>query len=676
MSIQQIRRRAGTRRDDAGVILVLTGLLLIPIMAFTALAVDMSSWYSRATELQRAADSAALSGVVWQPRNDVSATNANITLKRNGFEDGTGNISVTQGPAGADGDAYKVCVTDNKVTQYFGAVIGSPTKIERCSTAKFNLPLPMGSPNYTFGGADFVGNHTWPKPAVPAYGPAPTPPGGDYNLDPDNYNSAVVAGMTGTKAPFNGGRYGCKTVTSGTNRGYYWNASGNGRQLTSSSNNLGNYDVASYRSGGRRYYLYAIDLPDCSWTAPAQPAVAESWVIKPSMQAGYWASIEAPGTDAVQGDRFSPVCYGVRGPSNLVCPATSSAGGVNPEHPTAANENGYFYKLDIKASNPVVMIQIFDAGMESGSVASDTEWSASSSSWDTHFAVYNADGTPYNVTDNSTIASCGGGSGNVDNSGSWTLPRNSDESFIGKWRTLCTLTAPQVTANGDGYILRVWSTGVGNGANNYAIRTIAANSTAVDGTEFPITALPDSAQPSIAAWARMAINVHKDADFGSGKASFFFAKVTPKYAGQKLIMELYDVAEGAESVTVNTPGGIQQGCTYHTRPLVKNKSGTNGSGGGNLIGPGTPDDTFISGNCTISVPSSTYYNGNLMTITMSIPDDYTCDTNARPTAVDDVEFDGNGCWWSVTYKGSGSVTDNTTWAVGVGGDPVRLVPNS
>ena len=37
-------------------------LLLVPLMAFTGLAVDVGGWYARGAQLQRAADAAALAG--------------------------------------------------------------------------------------------------------------------------------------------------------------------------------------------------------------------------------------------------------------------------------------------------------------------------------------------------------------------------------------------------------------------------------------------------------------------------------------------------------------------------------------------------------------------------------------------------------------------------------------
>ncbi len=59
--------------------------MIIPLMAFAALAVDVGSWYARTTEMQKAADAAALAGVVWAPDYSKARTVAAKTLTDNGF---------------------------------------------------------------------------------------------------------------------------------------------------------------------------------------------------------------------------------------------------------------------------------------------------------------------------------------------------------------------------------------------------------------------------------------------------------------------------------------------------------------------------------------------------------------------------------------------------------------
>ncbi len=49
----------------------------------------------------------------------------------------------------------------------------------------------------------------------------------------------------------------------------------------------------------------------------------------------------------------------------------------------------------------------------------------------------------------------------------------------------------------------------------------------------------------------------------------------------------------------------------------------------------------------------------LITIVVSIADDYTCT--------------GNGCWWTVEYDYVGLVKDTTTWTAFIDGNPIRFV---
>ena len=54
-------------REQRGYAVILTSLVLVPLLGFTGFAVDVGAWYARASSIQRAADAAALAGVVWQP---------------------------------------------------------------------------------------------------------------------------------------------------------------------------------------------------------------------------------------------------------------------------------------------------------------------------------------------------------------------------------------------------------------------------------------------------------------------------------------------------------------------------------------------------------------------------------------------------------------------------------
>ena len=54
-------------RGEHGYVMVMFALLLVPLLLMAGLAVDVGHWYSRTSDMRRAADAAALAGVVWLP---------------------------------------------------------------------------------------------------------------------------------------------------------------------------------------------------------------------------------------------------------------------------------------------------------------------------------------------------------------------------------------------------------------------------------------------------------------------------------------------------------------------------------------------------------------------------------------------------------------------------------
>lgn len=82
-----------------GYVLVTFALLLVPLLLLAGLSIDVGSWYNRASDMRKAADAAALAGVVWLP-NEAAARSAAIeTAARNGFVEGNGvSISVVPVP--------------------------------------------------------------------------------------------------------------------------------------------------------------------------------------------------------------------------------------------------------------------------------------------------------------------------------------------------------------------------------------------------------------------------------------------------------------------------------------------------------------------------------------------------------------------------------------------------
>ncbi len=146
-------------RGDQGLALVLTGLLLIPLMGLTALAVDIGVWYAQAARIQRAADLAAMAAVVHLPDTAASNTAMQQALTQNGFTLCTSPCSspppalevVFAAPPSGSLTQYKVTLKQN-ANRYFSNVLQtSQQTLQRSATAEFNKPVPLGSPNNNFG---------------------------------------------------------------------------------------------------------------------------------------------------------------------------------------------------------------------------------------------------------------------------------------------------------------------------------------------------------------------------------------------------------------------------------------------------------------------------------------------------------------------------------------------
>jgi hypothetical protein len=145
--------RNGTRRsgrDEGGYVLALSALLLVPLLLFTALAVDLGSWVAHASRAQAAADAAALAGVVHLPdRRDLAVATALATARKNGFVDGVGGVRVTPEPIASN--VLRVSIFDPNVAQYFSSAFVEAPTITRGATAEYLQPVAMGSPDTLLG---------------------------------------------------------------------------------------------------------------------------------------------------------------------------------------------------------------------------------------------------------------------------------------------------------------------------------------------------------------------------------------------------------------------------------------------------------------------------------------------------------------------------------------------
>jgi Flp pilus assembly protein TadG len=144
---------AGRRRSrlQQGYVLVMFALLLIPLLLVAGLSVDVGLWYNKTADMRKAADAAALAGVVWLPDEDAARSAALATAAPNGVSNG-GNVTVNVGVSTVSARRIRVTITDTQVGSFFYQNLGGRRiPLSRTSFAEYTLPVPMGSPRNFFG---------------------------------------------------------------------------------------------------------------------------------------------------------------------------------------------------------------------------------------------------------------------------------------------------------------------------------------------------------------------------------------------------------------------------------------------------------------------------------------------------------------------------------------------
>ncbi|MDP9484088.1 MAG: pilus assembly protein TadG-related protein, partial [Chloroflexota bacterium] len=145
-------RFASGRMVARGQMLVLFVVSIFVLTGITAIVVDVSWYWANTLRVQRAADAAALAGVVDLPGNPTSAyTKARAEATKNGYDNGTGGTVVTPLQDGTNPRRLNVTIS-SPVGTFFMKIFGIPTiTASRSSKAEYVLPVPMGSPENYYG---------------------------------------------------------------------------------------------------------------------------------------------------------------------------------------------------------------------------------------------------------------------------------------------------------------------------------------------------------------------------------------------------------------------------------------------------------------------------------------------------------------------------------------------
>jgi hypothetical protein len=147
------RRRSATPHTSSplgqrGYVMWMTAITMMLLLTASAFAVDLGSIYARASRVQRAADAAAMAGVVWMPGDFARATTEALSIAaKNGFTTG-----VTVAPVPGNSYRLRVTIVDSKAPRFFSVMLTSaPATLARSSVAEFLPTVPLGSPENRLG---------------------------------------------------------------------------------------------------------------------------------------------------------------------------------------------------------------------------------------------------------------------------------------------------------------------------------------------------------------------------------------------------------------------------------------------------------------------------------------------------------------------------------------------
>jgi hypothetical protein len=142
----------GDRLKQAGQIIAIFALMLTALIGLVGIAIDVTYAWREELRVQRAADAAALAGVVYLPGNVGGGTGASVAeATKNGFTTNAPTTTVSAGQDPSNIRQMDVSIT-TKVPTFFVRVFGIDTfTVTRSSKAVYILPVPMGSPDSYYG---------------------------------------------------------------------------------------------------------------------------------------------------------------------------------------------------------------------------------------------------------------------------------------------------------------------------------------------------------------------------------------------------------------------------------------------------------------------------------------------------------------------------------------------
>ncbi len=623
-SIKSRIRCRRLHRDD-GYAIALTGLLIIPILAFTGFAVDLGAWYARAAQIQRAAEAAALAGARYMPNFSRAEQEARAVATKNGFTNGVNGVTVAVSQIPGNSSRIRVTITDPAVSQYFSKLFRSSVEIERLATGELIRPIPMGSPRNFLGtnqlnssfGSQFVEN---------------------FWLSVSGYCARREHGDRLTPRTDANGGSGSNSSDS-ANQGYFRGCVP-GAASTPSGNVVANPE---YTDQG---YFYAVETLS---------GLSSSWTLQmydgPHCQ--YEKTNSQSSNDSGAGNR-----------QNV---------GTNPNWRGAWSASTQYNQGDVVRYNGRSWIaRNTNTGVTPPSVSAQSNGSWSLVARRLYEVIIRDKDRPDDPSQATVLYSIV-----LDPSTMCKLSNGSDDWRM-RWKNVYTFSAAQLAAPSR-YFVQVRplqsETNLQEGQNQFSFR-LARNGSFSPCSDDPT--ISGYSSDCLRLYALSHLGVYANA--GGSNPTFYLAEISPEYNNHTLEVELWDPAEGAIAIRLLNPLDQAVAFTWeiacqdgsYQSETGSSCSGENAPQGG--YGPGSPDYSGngkdVSGNVATSLRpwggrngQIGKYSGRMLRLKYQLPADMSAAY-------------GGYRWWKIQYVVGSRVGDRTTWSVLVKGDPVRLVPNT
>lgn len=714
----------GRRFGGRGQMLVVFALAIFILMGIVAIVIDVSWYWTNSLRIQRAADAAALAGVVYLP-GDVgkAVTTARNEAIKNGYTTGacTANtVCVTPVQDLPNTRRMKVTISA-PVNTFFMRVFGIGTLMStRVAKAEYVLPVPMGSPQNYYGVGLFIAAtaQTGLKTGVSDTGTWATPDNANGS-DDNNYATAsadeamqswkdfgllsapnaipIGASIDGIEVVLDAFRTGSSGTTSGCevrvalswDGGTSWSptvltdqdfalpsteqdttlgGSTNAAAWTGHTWVRGDFSDANFRlrltfnRPGSCNRNVAVDTLKVRISSNAGPRpVFDPYGGAALAPQNFWGAMQSQGAPNIQGDAFMTY-YEDR---------TSALNDIDAaQDPDAVYDSSsyYNYGVDIPAGATSGEVWIFDPGFCAVATSQGT-----GESWTVGGA--NGFATPQPVSAFYDL---------FDTQGT-PYDLLDDGAAVGSFgNTYRQLTGDDSTLGGNNGATdcstATWHNGWVRLANNLSGGVLGTTYRVHSYSTDPGTAPGDStnqlsttALNSFAIWATAAGGTPRVYGNGAmeayvrlpgGQAStFYLAQIEAAHAGKTMVIDLWDPGDtGSLSATLRIKQPTSGGYTDATFTY----QGIRGSSDSNASNCST---TPVTASFVVTNPgNNSQYNGCWLRMTIVLPTNY-----SAPTPPGETEPG----WWKIQYTMGGSTssfsTDLTTWKVAIRGNPVHLV---